>query len=67
MTKMVPNIEIARRQFFTSSASGLGALALASLLVGLVVVLPILGHATWHIYRKAVEPETGTKTVAQAP
>src|SRR5882757_405825 len=26
------NIELARRQFFTSSASGLGALALASLL-----------------------------------
>jgi uncharacterized membrane protein len=24
------------------------------LFVGLVVVLPILGHATWHLYRKAV-------------
>jgi uncharacterized membrane protein len=24
---------------------------------GLAVVLPILGHATWHVYRKVVEPE----------
>ena len=25
-------------------------------LIGLAVVLPVLGHATWHIYRKIVEP-----------
>ena len=24
--------------------------------IGLAVVLPVLGHATWHLYRKAVEP-----------
>lgn len=24
--------------------------------LGLLVVLPVLGHATWHIYRRAVEP-----------
>jgi uncharacterized membrane protein len=24
--------------------------------VGLAVVLPLLGHATWHLYRRAVEP-----------
>ena len=24
------------------------------LLVGLAIVLPILGHATWHLYRKVV-------------
>jgi len=23
-------------------------------LVGLAVVLPVLGHATWHLYRKVV-------------
>lgn len=28
--------------------------------LGLVVTLPVLGHATWHLYRKAVEPETTT-------
>lgn len=33
-------------------------LALGSIpvLLGLVVVLPVLGHATWHLYRRAVEP-----------
>lgn len=25
-------------------------------LIGLAVVLPVLGHATWHLYRKVVEP-----------
>ena len=24
------------------------------LLLGLVIVLPVLGHATWHLYRKVV-------------
>ncbi|MCY1240542.1 hypothetical protein D9M72_533950 [compost metagenome] len=24
--------------------------------VGLAVIMPIFGHATWHIYRKMVEP-----------
>jgi len=25
-------------------------------LIGLAYILPILGHATWHLYRKLVEP-----------
>jgi uncharacterized membrane protein len=25
--------------------------------IGLTVVMPVLGHATWHLYRKAVEPD----------
>ena len=25
------------------------------LFVGLAVVVPVLGHATWHLYRKVVE------------
>jgi uncharacterized membrane protein len=25
--------------------------------LGLAVVLPLLGHATWHLYRRAVEPD----------
>ena len=29
---------------------------------GLAVVMPVLGHATWHLYRKVVEPDgTGPK------
>lgn len=37
-----------------------GALLVGSalLLVGLAVVLPVLGHATWHLYRRAVEPDS---------
>ncbi len=33
-----------------------GSLVLATIpaLVGLIVVMPILGHATWHLYRKVV-------------
>ncbi len=25
--------------------------------LGLTVVMPILGHATWHLYRKVVDPQ----------
>ena len=28
----------------------------APLLLGLIVVMPVLGHATWHLYRKVVVP-----------
>lgn len=46
-------------------AMALWGLIVAALLVigslplffGLVVVVPVLGHATWHLYRKAVEPD----------
>jgi uncharacterized membrane protein len=32
------------------------SLVLGSLpaLLGLIVVIPVLGHATWHLYRKVV-------------
>jgi uncharacterized membrane protein len=35
-----------------------GLLVLGSIpaFVGLVVVVPVLGHATWHLYRKLVPP-----------
>jgi uncharacterized membrane protein len=29
-------------------------------LFGLILVLPLLGHASWHVYRKLVEPETAS-------
>lgn len=32
------------------------ALALLSGLISLFLVLPVLGHATWHLYRRAVAP-----------
>jgi uncharacterized membrane protein len=38
-------------------------LALGSLpfFLGLTVVLPVLGHTTWHLYRKVVEPEASPR------
>lgn len=30
-------------------------ISILSVFVGLLVVLPIIGHATWHLYRRAVE------------
>lgn len=35
-----------------------GGMVLGSLpaLLGLIFIMPILGHATWHLYRKVVEP-----------
>jgi uncharacterized membrane protein len=29
---------------------------MAPLFLGLTVALPILGHATWHLYRRVVAP-----------
>lgn len=34
--------------------TGLLVLGILPVLVGLVVVMPILGHATWHLYRRVV-------------
>jgi uncharacterized membrane protein len=31
--------------------------AIAPFFIGLFVVLPVLGHATWHLYRRLVAPE----------
>ncbi|MRI55645.1 DUF2189 domain-containing protein [Methylobacterium sp. DB1607] len=36
--------------------AGLLTLGMLPLFVGLALVLPILGHATWHLYRRAVVP-----------
>lgn len=33
------------------------AVGIATFLVGLVITLPLIGHATWHAYRDLVEPE----------
>jgi uncharacterized membrane protein len=53
------SVEVVRRNPVTAAAWGIVvavSLALGSVpaLLGLVVVLPILAHATWHLYRRAV-------------
>lgn len=35
--------------------TGLLVLGCLPMLVGLIVVMPVLGHATWHLYRKVVD------------
>lgn len=37
------------------------------LFFGLAVVMPVLGHATWHLYRRAVVPETDPHPQAPRP
>ena len=34
--------------------AGLLVVAIAPIFLGLAVIMPVLGHATWHLYRKAV-------------
>ncbi len=36
-------------------------LAMAPAFLGLVVVLPVLGHTTWHLYKKLVVPPEGVQ------
>jgi len=38
--------------------AGLLALGFATLLVGLAIAMPVLGHATWHLYRRVVERDS---------
>ncbi len=42
------------------------AVSLLSVFVALIVVLPILGHATWHLYRRAIAPAEATGAAAQS-
>ncbi|RTL64370.1 MAG: DUF2189 domain-containing protein [Hyphomicrobiales bacterium] len=46
-----------------------GSLVLGSLpfFMGLPVVLPILGHSTWHLYQRAVQPAEGVRPIYVAP
>lgn len=37
--------------------AGLLLIGSLPLFLGLTVALPVLGHATWHVYRKTVEPD----------
>jgi len=46
-----------------------GALVIGSMpaFLGLIFVMPVLGHATWHLYRKVVEPTTSQSVLASVP
>ena len=69
------SLAVARRNPRTTALWGLTVAVLLllgsiPLFAGLIVVLPVLGHATWHLYRRAVtfpderlgqQPESGPK------
>jgi uncharacterized membrane protein len=41
-------------------------IAMLPVFLGLLIVLPVLGHATWHLYRRALyHPMAGEQTPAQ--
>jgi uncharacterized membrane protein len=41
--------------------AGLLVVGSLPLFVGLAVVVPVLGHSTWHLYRKLVEPDPNAR------
>jgi uncharacterized membrane protein len=59
VTAMLTSIAVVRQNkavmlSWAGIIAGLTFLGLLPFLVGLFVVLPVLGHATWHIYRRAL-------------
>lgn len=63
MTAIIASIETVRLnpQVMLKWAAVIAAglfLAMIPLFVGLFIALPVLGHATWHIYRRAVRTAT---------
>jgi uncharacterized membrane protein len=61
VTAMVTSVKVvlANRKpmvLWCATIAALIALSLLSGLVALFVVLPVLGHASWHLYRRAIAP-----------
>jgi uncharacterized membrane protein len=69
---MVTSLRVVARNPVPMAAWGMIVallLALGSIpaFLGLAVVIPLLGHATWHLYRKAVQPDPNVRMVMPAP
>jgi uncharacterized membrane protein len=61
VTAMLTSIAVVRRNpwvmlAWAATIAGMVFLAMLPGLLGLFVVLPVLGHATWHMYRRALTP-----------
>jgi hypothetical protein len=48
-----------------TKTSALLVIGSVAFFLGLTVVIPVLGHATWHLYRKAVEPDPNPHSACQ--
>ena len=61
ITAMLTSVKFVARNpkvmaVWCATIAAMVAVSLLSGLVGLFVVLPVLGHATWHLYRRALPP-----------
>ncbi len=64
---VVTSVKITRKNPVVVAVWGLIVVALLglgvlTLFVGMIIALPVLGHATWHLYRQAVVPADRTAT-----
>jgi len=69
---MVTSLRVVGRNPLTMAAWGLivaGLLVVGSvpLFLGLTVVIPVLGHATWHLYREAVAIDPTARPIPPRP
>ncbi|HEY2247430.1 MAG TPA: hypothetical protein VGH70_08310, partial [Bradyrhizobium sp.] len=69
---MSTSIRVAAQNPVTTAAWGLIVavlLVIGSLpfFLGLAVVIPLLGHATWHLYRKAVAIDPNARPIPPRP
>lgn len=61
VTAMVTSVKFVIKNPYTMALwcliiAALLAISLLSGLVGLIITLPVLGHSTWHLYRRGVAP-----------
>lgn len=61
VTAMLTSVETVRKNplpmlVWCALIAALIAISILSVFVALLVVLPVLGHASWHLYRRLVEP-----------
>src|SRR5579862_4867131 len=69
---MVTSLRVVAANPVTMAAWGLIVAALLvtgsiPLFLGLAVVIPLLGHATWHLYRKVIAPDPNLRPVTPRP
>ncbi|MBV8926072.1 MAG: DUF2189 domain-containing protein [Bradyrhizobium sp.] len=69
---MVTSLRVVAKNPMTIAAWGLIVAALLvvgslPLLLGLAVVIPLLGHATWHLYREAVAIDPNARPIPPRP
>ncbi|UCF54125.1 MAG: DUF2189 domain-containing protein, partial [Bradyrhizobium sp.] len=69
---MVTSLRVVAKNPVPMAAWGLIVASLLALgtipaFIGLAVVIPLLGHATWHLYRKAIVSDPGARPVPPPP